>query len=214
MKYQSRQISMIKAMLVATLALTSMVGCANNSSNGDVRVRTSGTAPITTANTGVGTVVYDTKYGNNFQGAVNSFVSEGFPAGMQVGTVDPSRGITISGQVHFDTSVPSQNLISSTSGVSIIITDSLASQMGGPIVVNINGGNLSMGSYTQSTGVARIVFEDQYGWVYLNGQVGGGSGGYVYTGQIFFGTGQYSYGTTGTYLGDFNIPMCSFFACQ
>ncbi len=208
-----------KSILVTTLAMLTMVGCAKSDSNNGARLGArggNGAIPTGAVNmsTAPGTMTYVSSSGGGVNSAVSALLAESNPNGTGVGTVDPNTGITFAGQVHVDSASPVQNMISASSYLEIQIRDSLSISSPtqySPFLIAIGMNSTGKGQ-VQSYGsydVANLVFQDQFGWILLSGDFNGS----VYQGTAYFGEGSYT-GTSGTYLANFSIPTCSFFSCQ
>lgn len=199
--------AMSKSLLVATLAMLTMIGCSSNNSSGngaDLRTATGLTAAMGSS-TAV-PLVYDSSVtGGNSTTAGQGLLNESVSAGTNIGNIDPNSGMQIAGRAHFDSASPIQDMLGPTSYIQIAING---------YVISVGNNSNSYGSVeydsTNSVDDTVMVFQDQYGWIELQGTFNGNS----FSGQVFYGPGARASSTNITYLGSFNFPTCSFFYCQ
>ncbi len=213
---------MAKSILVATMAMLTMVGCANNNSNNGARLsgrNPNNAAAINTTLAGTGNLVYSTSVtGGSATAAAQGLLQLSLPSGSNMGTVDANNGMTITGKVHFDAASPTQNMISNQSYVEIQIKDSLAlsnPNQYGPFVIAVGMNSSSYGTLSLVSGqnyeTTQMVFQDQYGWIMISGNLNTTT----FNGRVYYGSGQYTTATSWTYLGDFTTQSCGgFFTCQ
>ena len=213
---------MKKAILVATMSMLTMVGCANNNSNNGAAIRSNSrntsNLPTNQLGAAVASLVYNTTVtGSSASVSGGGLIQQSVPGGTQVGSIDNNSGMSITGQVHFDGAYPTSNMIPTQSYIEIQIRDSFAVQSPsqyGPFNIAIGNNSTSYGSLSntgQGTDAIQMVFQDSYGWVMISGSLSTAN----FTGRVYWGEGQYTTAPTWNYLGDFTTQGCgSFFTCQ
>lgn len=201
---------MVKAILVAGMAVTTMIGCADNNKSNSNAVRTSvPNAVMPTAQGQFGVVTATANVMNDVSNLLGG-VSTG-----QLGTINPTGSIFMWGHVEFpQVNGNVQYLNSSVSFLGLQIYDSQAlAGQAQPIPITIGNNSLGQGSVTLTSPnnyAADITFKDQAGTIRLVGQAQVNVVNAAFTGTIYY---TMTSGTSGT-LGNFTIPTCAFFKCQ
>jgi hypothetical protein len=197
---------MVKAILLSSLAITSMIGCADNK-GGSNGVRGAVTPQALNQGT-YGTVTATQNVNTDIVNLLGGVIQQG-----QLGAINPNNGVYMMGHVAF----PNGSTLDPMQSYLILqIYDAMAMQDPNKAIVMSIGRNSTSQGQVQSVGSgiqATIRFADQLGSITVTGSAPYVSGTSLKGGN-FTGTITYvmSSGVQGT-LGQFQIPTCAFFAC-
>jgi hypothetical protein len=150
-----------------------------------------------------GRIFTEARFANEFNGAIAALVSATLQP-EDLGYVNPLSGVKLKGYVELD---HQGRMLPSNSQIKIEIHDEFTGQSQNgvtipPIIISVPGA-----SGFASGGQAQLRFEDQLGWIQLNGTYGDGG---RFFGVLSF---QNSNGRSGENL-SFEIETCGFFRCQ
>lgn len=154
-------------------------------------------------NQSTGRIFTDARYAAEFNGAIAALVSATM-RDSDLGYVSPLSGVKLKGYVELD---PQGRMLPYNSQILIEIYDEFTGQVQNgvtipPIKIGVGG---SSGYATG--GQVQLKFEDQYGWILLNGTYQDGG---RLTGSLSF---QNYNGRQGEGL-SFEVETCGFFRCQ